>query len=199
MFAITDPKSLRLTKLNLRDEHHGDQTKKAADLIVSGQWPNTILDLLHPALRAALYSKAGPAASDDVQRDLDLPVTDMPNIRFARLGTPVKWDLKIEGATVSVHYGAGRPMVLQLCKVDSFTIEPLEGGTVEIGFKISTSTELTEKVLGKLAIITGDIELTLEPPKVEVEPPRGGGATVDWPFGGEGPKTPEDALAGAVK
>lgn len=189
MFSIHEPKSLRLTKLNLRDEHHGDQTKKAADLIVVGQWPNTALDMLHPALRSALYSKAGPAASDDVQRDLDLPVTDMPNIRFTRLGTPVKWDLKVEGATVEVHYGAGRPIVLQLCKVDSFHLTPLEGGTVEIGFKISTSTELTEKVLGKLAIITGDIELTLEPPQVE-------GATPQPPLGNS--DTPESALGRAV-
>lgn len=189
MFAITEAKQLRLTKLNLRDEHHGDQLRKAVDLIVSGQWPNTILDLLHPALRAALYSKSGPAASDDVQRDLDLPVTDMPNIRFARLGTPVKWDLKIEGATVEVHYGASKPILLTLCKVDSFNLTPLEGGTVEVGFKIATSADLSEKVLGKLAIISGDIELTLQPPRVEDIPANS--PLLDTP-------TPEEALSRAV-
>lgn len=189
MFSIDTPKALRLVKINLRDEHHGDQLRKAVDLIVSGQWPNTILDLLHPALRTALYSKAGQASSDDVQRDLDLPVTDMPNIRFARLGTPVKWDLKIEGASVEVHYGASKPILLTLCKVDSFNLTPLEGGTVEIAMKISTSTELTEKVLGKLAIISGDIEITLQPPTVEVDAPG--------PQPGSG-DTPELALSRAV-
>lgn len=189
MFSINPPKQLRLVKINLRDEHHGDQLKKALDMIVSGQWANSVLDQFHPALRAALYSKAGPDASDDVQRDLDLPVTDMPNIRFARLETPLKWDWKIEGATVEVHYGAGKPIVLQLCKVDDFKFTPLEGGTVEIAMKISTSTELTEKVLGKLAIISGDIEIALQPPRVEDIP--AGSPLLDTP-------TPEEALSRAV-
>lgn len=165
-FSIPTARALELNHINLRDEYHGEQKRKAVDLKVSGQWANTVLDQFHPALRSAMFAADGQEAGD-VQKSLDLRVTELSHIRFAKMGAPVKWEDTIEGAEIHVHYGAGQPIKLMLCKVKDFRITPMEGGTVEIAFTISSSTELTEKIIGKLGVITGEIELALIPPAAD--------------------------------
>lgn len=168
MFHIPNPKTLKLHNVNGRKEHHGEELVQAVDLSLSGNFPNSALTMLHAALLPAMFTQAGPAASDDVQREMDLPVADLPNMRFSKLGYPLKWDLEIMGATLSIHYGAGKPIVLSLCKVKDFRVTPLEGGTVEIAFKLSCAANIDEKILGKLGIMSGtDIEVTLIEPKAE--------------------------------
>jgi hypothetical protein len=193
MFHIDEPKTVKLTNVNGRKEVHGEELVQAIDLSVAGNFQNDMLAQFHEALRSAMFTKAGPAASDDVQKELDLPVSDLPNMRFSRLGYPLKWDMEVIGATLEIHYGTGKPIVLSLCKVKDFKLTPLEGGTVEIAFRISSAADITEKVLGKLGIMSGtDIEIVLFAPEVEPEADKplntaGNADAPAWPFPGDPP------------
>lgn len=171
-FAITERKTLKLTNAKGRKEMHGEDHVQAIDLRFSGAFSNEILSLFHAGLPSALFTVEGPSASDDAQQEMRLPVSDLDVLRFARLRYPLKWESDITGATLSIFWGTGKPMVLSLCKVTDFAFEPINGGAVQIDFRVSSAADITEKILGRTAIMMGDdVEITLEPPVVEVEKP----------------------------
>lgn len=172
-FAITERKTLKLTNAKGRKEIHGEENVQAIDLRFSGAFSNEVLSLFHAALPAALYTVEGPSASDDAQQEMRLPVSDLDVLRFERMRYPLKWDGDIMGATLSIYWGTGKPMVLQLCKVTDFAFEPINGGAVKIDFRVSSAADITEKILGRTGIMMGDdVEITLEPPVVQIEKPR---------------------------
>lgn len=168
-FAITERKTLTLTSVSPRKEFIGDDTRQAIDLHFKGQFSNTFLSMLHAALPSALFTVDGPAASDDVQLEMRLPVADLDVRRFTKLRPEVlKWDDKIVGATLSIYYGTGKPLVLQLCTVNDFRFEPINGGAVTLWFHVACNADITEKILGKTSLMGGtDVEITLEPPQVQ--------------------------------
>jgi len=172
MFAITERKTLKLTSAKPRKEFHGDESVQAIDLKFSGAFDNSTLSLFHAGLPSALFTVEGPSASDDAQQEMRLPVSDLDVLRFAKLRYPLKWEGDITGATLSIYWGTGKPMVLSLCKVTDFAFEPINGGAVQIDFRVSSAADITEKILGRTAIMMGDdVEITLDPPVVEVEKP----------------------------
>lgn len=171
-FAITERKTLKLTSAKPRKEFHGDESVQAIDLKFSGAFDNSTLSLFHAALPAALFTAEGPSAVDDVQQEMDLPVSDLSSLRFKKLRFPIKWDHDIIGAKVSIYWGTGKPLVIPLCKVTDFQFEPIDGGLVTIDFRVSSAADITERILGRTGIMAGDdVEITLEPPVVEVEKP----------------------------
>lgn len=215
-FSIPELKTLKLTSSKGRKEYHGESQVQAIDLKFRGAFSNEVLALFHAALPASLFTVEGPVASDDVQAEMRLPVADLDVLRFKKLRYPIKWHDDIIGATVSIFYGTGKPIVISLCKVTDFEFEPIDGGTVQIDFRVSSAADITEKVLGKTGILAGDdVEITLEPPVVVPDAPKQGmqssepqtGATPEsiftgdapaegdqagqqegsWPFGGDGP------------
>ena len=215
-FAILDRKTLKLTNAKGRKEMHGEEHVQAIDLRFSGAFGNEVLSLFHAALPAALFTIEGPSASDDMQQEMRLPVSDLDVLRFTKLRYPLKWEGDITGATLAIFWGAGKPIVLSLCKVTDFAFEPINGGAVTIYFRVSSAADITEKILGRTGIMMGDdVEITLEPSVVAQEAPKqemqtpvsifistdgadGGDQTATatvgedgtWPFGGDGPAEP---------
>ena len=167
-FAITERKTLKLTHAKGRKEIHGEALVQAIDLKFSGTFGNEVLSMFHAALPAALFTAEGPASSDDVQQEMNLPISDLGSLRFTKMRYPLKWHQDIIGATVSIYWGAGKPMVIPLCKVTDFEFDPLDGGAVSISFRASSAADITEKILGKTGILAGDdVEITLDPPQVQ--------------------------------
>lgn len=173
-------RDVKLRNFQTRMEKHGEDDRPALDLAIEWSGPNTELDALDPALRPALFK---PLVAQE--GELPLTVDDLPSVRLPLLKTPLKWDREWIGYTLKVAYGAtGKAdMVLGGVKVSKAEIhELIEGGTVTMRASLST-TDVSEKVIGKLALLQGhSINITLTPPDIEDEPKSDAGQDPAWPF-----------------
>ena len=135
----------------------------------------------------------------------------LPNLRFPKLGLPLKWDDSGKGYFLEIDYGLGPDesnIELDLCTVGEFRITPKEGGTVEIKYRVQVSgSPLTEKVCGKLAsLIQQEVKIMLTPPKAAAagdEPdeqlPTNPDAVSKALFGDQGGEDGGDAPVAAMK
>lgn len=191
MFALTE-RTVTLANFNPRVENNGPNDKKpAADLKIAFNVPNVELAaLFHPDLKASLYTfdeQRGGDLVDAAHKDEDPSFA--PHLRFPKLG-PLKWELDIECAQVRIAYGVKSEIALPDCKVNTFTLEPQDGGTVAATFRIQGHPD--GKAAGRLYDLQGcEITLTVEPPTVEPGDDLAGegddGAGGD---GKDGPQTP---------
>ncbi|MBK8916343.1 MAG: hypothetical protein IPM64_17400 [Phycisphaerales bacterium] len=140
-----------LENLNPRVEKIGAEKLPAADLKISCAQSADVLAHFSPTLKAFLFDADGP-------RDL----ADGMTVRDPHLGYPLSRDEEMTGATVTIGFGVGSPMVFPDCRVNQFRITPMEGGTVVLGFRVQCRPD--EKQIGKLYQLqeTG-VEFTLEP------------------------------------
>jgi hypothetical protein len=154
-------KNALLTSVNPRSEIHGDEKKPAVDLHFSIDGSADMLGALSPLLPSSLY-----------QRD-DAPVVDLATDRealskykFANRVEALSWKLpKPARCRVVVHFGVSgaQDIVLGEALVDKIRIEPHDGGTVSIGFRVQTS-EATAEQKGRLCEwIQQAVDITVEP------------------------------------
>lgn len=174
MFHLDTMTPARLSSVNNRAEMHGTEPKPAVDLKFSFDAPNLILAQFDRNLLKALYFKAkgGDAAGQQTTLDGVEAVSDVPNLRMPRLGLPLTWDHDLTGYTLTIDPGLGGRSNLTLadCEVNSFKLEPKEGGTVTIGLRVQTSKGLDEPTLGRLAsLVQHDVSIQLDPPEVAQE------------------------------
>lgn len=180
-FAIENFASVKLNSVNFRSELHGEDHVPAADIGVTMDAPNTVLSYFDGALLSALYYCSAASSGQEVIEGVDKV---LPNLRFPKLATPLKWNDSGKGYYLEVDYGLGPDesnIELDLCTVGEFRLTPKEGGTVEVKFRVQVSgSPLTEKVCGKLAsLIQQEVKIQLLPPQTpaqddgepEVKPP----------------------------
>jgi hypothetical protein len=165
MFELTEQAS-KVVNVNPRPELHGEDPKPAADLHFEAKLSNDCLAMFAPSLRSSLYMK------DDAQPDLvsQADPSHRTKLQFPKLGAPLKWKDEIAGATVTVHYGATERsnIVLANCTVGKFELEPEEGGTVVVGFRVQCHP--TEEQAGKLCMMVGlMMPVTVTPPAAAEE------------------------------
>lgn len=170
-FAIEEFAPAKLNSVNLRSEVHGEKHVPAVDLSFTQDVPNTVLSYFDGALLSALYYCS---AASSGQKIIDGVDQVLPNLRFPKLGLPLKWDDSGKGYALEIDYGLGpneSNIELDLCTVGEFRITPREGGTVEIKFRVQASGEqLTEKVFGKLAsLIQQEVKIKLLPPQAPAQ------------------------------
>lgn len=158
MFEITQ--QVKLANVNPRAEKHGEDTKPALDLKIEATCPSSVLIHFHPELRQHLFKKdESPDLVDQV-----IEGDGLTALRYPKMGA-IKWDWEGTGYTATVDYGMGgdSDIVLADVKVDHFTIEPQNGGSVIITFRIIAHPEADD--VGKLCeFIQRDIDLVLTPP-----------------------------------
>jgi hypothetical protein len=164
----------RLGSVNNRAEMHGKEPKPAVDLRFTFDAPNDILALFDRNLLKALYHRAKGTEASGQQQGLEgvQPVSDAPNLRMPKLGLPLKWEHDLTGYSLTIDPGLGGRSNIELydCLVNSFTLEPKEGGTVTISLRVQASKDLTEAVLGRLAsLVQHDVSILLDPPEVAQE------------------------------
>lgn len=172
-FAFRTPTDVTLSHVNFRKELHGDDHRQAVDLNMSVDVPNSLLDIIVPGLREALYTNND---ADNGQVEIaDLPET-LPNLRFPRLnGGKFSLDdkkAKLAGYELEVEYGLNderSKMLFDCCKVVKRSIETKEGGTVHLSWQVQYSGDrLDQETCGKLALLEQDlIAIRLIPPAVE--------------------------------
>ena len=144
-----------------RRELHGQDPEPAGDLKVRADLTNNDLALFHPTLKSMLYHFD---KSLDAQESLIDDPQHAPHIRFPQLPV-LKWDGEVTGAKVTIHHGisAKSDIVLETCNVDNFTIEPKQGGTVTLTFRIQSHPDMNQS--GHLCTMIGtDIEISIESP-----------------------------------
>jgi hypothetical protein len=159
----------KLSSVNVRSEKHGPELVPAVDLKIVVEASNDILNKFHPDLKDALYFRA---QDDDGGQD-DLigvePVTNLPNLRFPKLDTPLKWDYVGAGFRLDIDYGLGDAsnLIMFGCEINNIGFSPKEGGTVEVSFRVQIS-DIEESIIGKLATLCQhEISIILTPPTVE--------------------------------
>jgi hypothetical protein len=170
-FEFPTPTAVTLRHCNLREEKHGEDSAPAIDLKFTRQASNEILDLFHPKLRESLYWRDG-----DTEAQADVPgvAKVLPNKLFNAM-QPIAWDLELTGCTVVIDYGLGDGSNITLadCKVNAFRIDPKEGGTVDVTFRVQTSN-FPDGALDKLAHKLGqETQITISAPAVKQEQAQG--------------------------
>lgn len=163
MFSLERQKAT-FASWNARTELHGDERVPAADIKIDFAASNDILSEFDPALKSAFYREPHPGEEDLVDRAGDTP--QLARLRFPSMKNPIKWDTKLVGATVTIHYGTGGPsdIVLAECTVDNLVFDLQDGGTVITSLRIQCKPN--EGQAGKLYELNGnEIDVTIEPPE----------------------------------
>lgn len=146
-FTIPDA-DVKLGHLNVRTEKHGTDDITAVDLRLHWATSNVALGMFHPDLREALYA-AEPGQQKRVAGvEAVMPVRLFPSM------APVKWTTEAVNRRLVIKWGidGNTDLVLDDCTADSFVIQPLEGGTVDLTFRVRAVCE-DERVLGKLPLL----------------------------------------------
>lgn len=192
MFELKSPTTVRLKHASARKQHHGEALVLALDLRLVWTTNNRNLDGPFPGLRDALFAAlpVGAEEPDDDQTEMDLPVSETPFVRLAKLKYPVKWEDELTGYTVRQDYGLGgkSDKVLNVCVLKNFAVTPVEGGSVEIEYTVSSAADIDGEMVGAfMALIQQDIVITqLAPAAVQdglIDASAGSGAP------GTGPAT----------
>lgn len=162
-----DAKTCKLANFNPRAEQHGEDPKPAADLTITVALTNDDLAMFHPTLKSLLYHYDKSGDPDLVDQAREGEKGYMPHLRFPKLGS-LHYDQQIIGAKVSIDYGVKSPIELGGCNVNNFVLDPQNGGTVLVKFRIQMHPD--EKAAGKLYTLMGnEINLTIEPPEAQEE------------------------------
>lgn len=144
-FEIPTPTAAKLNTVTPRKEMHGDEPVSAVSLGLSITGPNTLLDNLDGGkLRNALYM----AVPDQEQLPGVEPATPLLRARGIEV---VSLAGTLEGWTVGFEHGIDEDsaIVLGSSKVDKFRVKPMEGGSVELLFRVGTS-DISEEEAGAL-------------------------------------------------
>ena len=150
MFEITEFCEVTLASVTNRIEKHGDEDVPAVSLSVVFTAENTLLDLIDPGLRHALF-KAKPDAEPELpEMEQTTPVLRCNSIEKLTLTT------MHEGWRLAMDQGIDESTPLEFggCKVDKVTIDAHQGGSVTIKMRVGTSDVDAER-LGKLAVNNG--------------------------------------------
>jgi hypothetical protein len=168
MFSLQRRRA-KMAGFNARKENHGDELVLACDLKFTVEISNDELAEFSPTLKSSLYQR------DDAQREIvDTPdhLTQIKNPQIKK----VKWEVEYPQARYVVHHGIDdrNDTVFGLAKIGKFEIEPKEGGTCVVGYRVQTHP--TEEQVAHLATFLGEeVYVTLDPD------------------GGDDPEDPDDA------
>ncbi|NDZ11530.1 hypothetical protein C7T35_01215 [Variovorax sp. WS11] len=200
MFELKDQTTMKLKKASTHVENHGDEERIALDLRVIWTTNNRNLNLIKKGLREAFFCDLRAQQQGD-QEEMDLPVDELPNVRFPDLDYPIKIkDFQLMGARVEVAYGIddASAVVMQLCKAHKFEFTPIEGGSVLIEYSISSSADIDRDMIGTTSMLQKH-EISMKQTMPEVEQPTRPLTEADVftnpvPDSTEPPLTPEDVF-----
>lgn len=163
MFELNQTTVL-FSHMNLRQEKHGEDSVLAVDLKMSFKATNDVLAMLHPSLKSRLYKRPDAMGADLVSQ---AGGDELIAYCFPQMES-IKWAHEQYNNVVTFPYGLDgkNDIVLDDAKVNSFTIECFDGGTVELSWKVQ-SVVTPEQIKGlSNRLETGKVEVSI----VHVEP-----------------------------
>lgn len=164
-FALNEFTPVRIRSVNIRAEMHGAEPVPAIDIGLTMKVSNNVLLDLDPPLKAMLYKAAGEL-DDEPELDGVDPHSDMTELRSVELVMPVAIGREYTGMALEIDYGLGGKSNIKVgdCEANQFKVDALEGGTVEIDFRVQASG-LEGPVLGQIgALVKHDVRVTLTAP-----------------------------------
>lgn len=162
MFSIHQ-QTAKLAHLNVRAEKHGDEDVGAADLKITFTDSSGILSEFHPTLRSMMY-KAPKTPAD--QEDIFEPAQESLTVRrFGTLIEVLRLKHEVKGATVIIGFGLGgaSDIELETVDVDHFSAELLEGGSVNLTFRVKCAPT-SDQIARLYEVLGGEITITVMPP-----------------------------------
>ena len=163
MFDL-DKKDCTLVHINLRDEKHGEENVLAVDLKFKGDFDGDILAEFAPDLRHSLYKMA--EGGDLADQASTVPTA----LRFPKMIQPLKFDMDIIGAAVTLAYGLG-DLDLDTCDVNNFKLECHDGGTVSVTYRVQAKP--TGDQLAKISMMLGSaVSVSIDSPQAANEQPE---------------------------
>lgn len=165
MLRIDTFTATRLLSLNVRTENHGDGLARAIDLKCQMDAPNTFLNQLAPELLAMLFM---PVEQDNQAKLEGVPET-LPLLRTHAIQWPMALEGDYSGYQVTVDRGLGGSsnMVLQEVKLNKLKLTCIEGGSVQLQFRLQVSN-VGDEVIGRLSsYIKAEMFIALLPPQVK--------------------------------
>lgn len=166
MLEIHDFTEARMASLTTRIQKHGDEDVPAVSLGLQLTVANTLLDVIDPNIRESLFKRV------DGQPDLPGMESTTPALRCQSIDRAVL-TTKYEGWTLEVDDGIDEttPKTFGGCKVDKFVVEPLNGGSCALSFRVGTS-DLDAERSGMLAMHVGQsIWIKLRAPEKAADAP----------------------------
>lgn len=168
MLRIDTFTATRLLALNVRTENHGDGLARAIDLKCQMDAPNTFLQQLAPELLEMLFV---PVEQPEEQA----PLEGMPETRPLLRSHAIKFPMELEGdyagyqITVDRGLGGTSNMVLQEAKLNKLKLTCIEGGSIQLQYRLQVSN-VGDEVIGKLSsYIKSDMHVALLPPQMKPE------------------------------
>lgn len=201
MFELKDKTTVFLDHAKGRTEHHGEALVTAIDIKVTWQTNNSALAMFQDDMVDSMFCALprGVQAPKD-QAALDLPVSEKPFIRFPHVEYPTKWSREYDGYTLRLDFGLGgeSDAVIKLCKLKNFRFTPIEGGSCEIEFGISSAADISGAMVGRfIDLLQRDITVTLlAPARLEsdlIDSSAGSGAPGTGPAAEAGDEKPPKA------
>ena len=196
-FEFNAPTTALLTSITPRTEKHGDEDVFAVSFGLKLTGPNTLLDKLSPTLRTALYKPVDDATEQ-------LPGVEQPTPLLRATGIElIKLKGALQGWTIEIDHGIDEndPIEIGDCKVDEFRVHPMEGGSVDLMFRVgSNDIDATEAGL-LCSHLKQEVSFTLRAPKLLPTNPEAGviDGTVGHPGAaaadGDGEPDPTDLFA----
>lgn len=169
MFALDAGTQAKLVHVNVRGEFHGSDVVPQVDLRFEVACPNAILSAFDPMLKTCLYKPAPPPHPAARLPELPgiEPVSDTPALRFPDLAMPLRWDAEGKGYTLAIDTlsGMGDPVRLTGVSVAGIRLDCLDGGTVGVDFRVTTTESPDADVIANLArYVQRTVRLALAPP-----------------------------------
>jgi hypothetical protein len=171
-FKIESFAEAKLASLTNRTEKHGKDEVFAFSAGLVMVVANTDLDQINPEIRDSLYKPKDPA-----QGELPEVGGGTPVLRCNSFGAVPIPAMKLTGWMLQVDDGAEgtEPLEFGGCKVDKFTVDAQQGGSVILRFRVGTS-DIDADRLGKLGMHLGQsIWITLTPPAPAIDGSAEGG------------------------
>ncbi|MGK8887570.1 hypothetical protein [Burkholderia gladioli] len=196
---------MKVTSINVRQELHGDQPHLAMDIGLEFNQSNRSLDKLDGRLMEALYWKS-PTGGTDTLEGVER-VTDLPNLRFEHLVSPMKWAEKYEDGLFRVHHGSdvSNDIVMREAKINKIAFHPKEGGTTLYSVQIQSNTDEAQ-VARMCSLLQSEITGTIDsdPDDEDTAPPPGAAEQPEKPAAAKTGRKPRrgkqtDAFADAAQ
>ncbi len=197
------PTPVKVRSVDGRKEFHGEAKVLAIDLSFLVKTNATILDQIDLRLRPFLFSDI-PWEEEikkfDQQRII-APQNDLPYVRFPHLQYPLKLDYEWIGHTLRLDYGRGgdTDKILNLCKVKSIQITPVDEGSIEMQFSVSSAADITGDMIGIFSeLIQLETSITLfaskdEPKQAVIDASKDGDAPGNGAAAAPAADAPKDA------
>ncbi|WP_186039711.1 hypothetical protein [Burkholderia gladioli] len=196
---------MKVTSINVRQELHGDEHCLAMDIGLEFNQSNRALDKLDGRLVEAFYWKS-PTGNTEALEGVER-ITDLPNLRFEHLVTPLKWAEKYEEGLFRVHHG-NKPsddIVMLEAKINEIKFHPKEGGTTLFTVRVQCNPDEAQ-VARMCALLQSEITGTIDsdPDDEDTAPPPGAAEQPEKPAAAKTGRKPRrgkqtDAFADAAQ